>query len=137
MNKAQNLNTNNWNDLFVEFGFKLAAAHANHHVKLVPFADQSLPYFSRLPDASKKLIVGSMMESVAVFEEMNSENESIIDSGKLLWRSLKRADSTSSLKFYTLRTAAWANAWNYWTRFASRITVFDEAIDIIHTPTRA
>jgi len=68
----------------------LANHHVNHGLATRPFDSEDLPYFSQVPSEIKKLILHGLEENLNLFDEMTTEKESLNDSPRLLWRSLKR-----------------------------------------------
>jgi hypothetical protein len=76
--------------LFIEYGDTLSKYHAENSVNMQSYRDRQIPHFTQLPEELKKLILDSMMENIDLFNEMKSHGESLVDSPKLLWRSLNR-----------------------------------------------
>lgn len=83
------------NDLeFVKLGDQLANHHANHGVRMRPYTSADVPHFSKVPSPYKPLILSALRENVLLFDEMSAAGEPLIDSPRLLWRSLRRLNWT-------------------------------------------
>lgn len=51
-----------------------------------------MPHFSRLSDDQKREILEALRSTLDLYDEMEAYQDSLVDSPKLLWRSLRRFD---------------------------------------------